>query len=725
MTLLAKPSRSYANVDHDPDGLSGIGSGAYGSSSTSTSKKLLKKDTNKVEGGFKTYRPPLAETHLRRPLGYDPHPESHFAPLPPAFHLGGKHKKDAALAGQRAELEHILQPEYKSTYNYDMEGDSSSVAGPSRNHSSRTAGGLGMDRKGKTPLSVGLRPSASISSFHQSNGNGGVGNGEGPRNGAGRKSGGLGGGVYVDSNGKLHDTEFDPFGHISEMSRAKSRRRSAFGSDRRKKDGGSSTSSSESGSDVGFEAKTNLPRRSTDTGREREEEEIKKRLEMERKRLDDVSGYAAARRRSMMSERSGGGGIRPSTPSIRSNEDGQTGYGFNGNSIYTSSLAPTAMTGRSKSQHGHYIPSPLSPTFSTNTPSIYSSAQSRSAHTPQTATTEGKVQGTPPEKTTESTAPPPKKETKSKVEYTKDGSKKITGFDAPISPVPPYTPTVPDQHQHLLPRAPSVNGGRLSPAPGSGVGRGSIDTTRGERERPPKPVERPREELFPETPAQIKRREERERRIGSTVTTNHTRLNRPNNHPHTGLSVDTIIASDLKGKSRILPEIEIVEDDDPRIIFPTEGKTTKIQSKHDHVIRGPFSHALNALGSSQQIHGNGNGNGSDLGDYSRRGSTSKSIGGGSLNGSGKPSSTLMEEDGGYLPSRWASGDKALRKTEIDREKYRPMEWKSGGGAEIITRNDEWHPSTKDHLKRNMKDIATSARFSLFRTKKKLLRKAEM
>ncbi|WVW80262.1 hypothetical protein I302_102240 [Kwoniella bestiolae CBS 10118] len=701
MTLLAKPSRSYANVDHDASGLSSVGNAPYGSSSSTTSntKKLLKKDKDpsRVEGGFKTYRPPLAETHLRRPLGYDPHPDSHFAPLPPAFHLGGKHKKDAALAGQRAELEHILQPEYKSTYNYDMD-DSSSIAGPSRNHlSSRTAGGL--DRKGKSPMGIGssaLRPSTSISSFHQTS------NGTSNNNGGGRKSGA---GVYIDSNGKLHDTEFDPFGHISEMSRAKSRRRSAFGSDRRKSKNGDSSSSSESGSDV--QDNNYIPRRSTDTtGREREEEEIRKRLEMERKRLDDVSGYAAARRRSMMSERSGS--IRPSTPS----EDGG-GAGPGAPSIYTtnSTLAPTAMSGRSRSQHGvHYVPSPLSPTFSVNhTPSVYS--RSTQAHTPQTASSEHKVQGTPPEKTTENTSVTSsnklrKEPTKSRVEVSKDGSKKITGFDAPVSPIPPYTPimeTGTSVNGHLLPHAPlTSSSGRLSPAPP----RGSIDS---KRERVPKPAERPREELFPETPAQIKRREERERRMGVGVgvpsASSGSRVNR-------GLSVDT----GRDKTSRILPEIEIVEDDDPRIIFPPEGKTTKIQSKHDHVIKGPFSLALNA----------GVRPGSDAGDYpdmgGRRGSASRSIGGGSGH---KPPSTLVDEDGGYLPSRWASGDKSLRTTEGDRERYRPMEWVSGGGAEIVTRNDEWHPSTKDQFKRNMKDIATSARFSLFRTKKKLLRKAEM
>ncbi|WWC88041.1 uncharacterized protein L201_002944 [Kwoniella dendrophila CBS 6074] len=765
MTLLAKPSRSYANVDHNPDGLSGVGNTPYGSSSTSTTRKLLKKDTSKVEGGFKTYRPPLTETHLRRPLGYDPHPESHFAPLPPAFHLSSKHKKDAALAGQRAELEHILQPEYKSTYNYDMDGgDSSSIAGPSRHGgSSRTAGGLNLglsDRKGKSAIGgSSLRPSTSISSFHNhqssSNSNGLISNGNGERGVGGRKSGGLGGGVYIDSNGKLHDTEFDPFGHISEMSRAKSRRRSAFGSDRRKKDGDNSSSSSDSGSEVGGggggvdQNNGYLPRRSTDTGRlEREEEEIKKRLEMERKRLDDVSGYAAARRRSMMSERSG----RPSTPSIRSSEDGGgiNGYGNGAPSTYSApSLAPTALTGRSKSQLGYnnnhnsqYIPSPLSPTFSNNTPSVYSSVQSRSVHTtPQTVTTEGKVQGTPPEKTTESTAAPNKrKETKSKVEFTKDGSTKITGFDAPISPVPPYTPTMPNDNSSLLAPNPSStsNGGRSSPAPGGGGGgRGSFDiSSTTTRERPPKPIERPREELFPETPAQIKRREEREKRIGQTSSAT-ARLNRSNHHHNNGLAVDTIIAgTSTKGKSRILPEIEIVEDDDPRIIFPLEGKSTKIQSTHDHVIRGgPFSHALHAQG-YVNYRGSPSGSkaGSDAGgdyngyanNYGRRGSSSKqSIGGGSGN---KPPSTLIdqEDSGGYLPSRWASGDKSLRTTETEIQKYRPMEWKSGGGNEIITtKNDEWHPTTKDQFKRNMKDIATSARFSLFRAKKKVLRKAEM
>ncbi|WVQ93516.1 hypothetical protein IAU59_000590 [Kwoniella sp. CBS 9459] len=677
MTLLAKPSRSYANVDHNPDGLSSIGSAPYGepggigggggSSSGLSARKLTKKsDPSKVDGGFKTYRPPLAETHLRRPLGYDPHPDSKFAPLPPAFHLSSRqHKKDAALAGQRAELDHLLQPEYKSS-THDVDGDSASIAGPSRHGGggSRTAGGLGglVDRKGKMPAA--LRPSASISSFKAQGSNGNN----------GRRSGGLGG-VYIDSNGKLHDTEFDPFGHVSEMSRAKSRRRSAFGSDRRK--GSDTSSTSDSGSEAADSNHTQaMARKSTDTGRERdrEEEEIRRRLEIERKRLDDVSGYAAARRRSMMSERSG-----RATPSIRSSEDGPT-------SIYSAGtgLVPSAAVGRSRSQQGnHYIPSPLSPTFGIgHSPSIYSSATSRTAATPH----ELKSEGTPPEKTTETTSRL-RHETKSKIEVTKDGSKKITGFDAPVSPLPPYTPTM---GNGLAP--PSVpDTGRMSV-----MSRGSSEMG---RDRPPKPVERPREELFPETPAQIKRREDRERRVGASSRNGvHPRAN--------GLAVDTVIAS--SGKGRILPEIEIVEDDDPRIVFPAEGRSTRVQSKHDHVIRGPFSHALEAQGGYSELAAAGAGG--------RRASSAKSLGGGS-----KPS-TIIDEDGGYLPSRWASGDKNLRITEDEREKYRPTEWRHGepGG-----KSDHWEPSTKDQLKRNMKDIATSARFSLFRTKKKLLRKAEM
>ncbi|WWD16405.1 hypothetical protein CI109_100831 [Kwoniella shandongensis] len=664
MAILAKPSRSYANVEHSADGLGAVGTGPYTAESS-------KKSSKKVDGGFKTYRPPLAETHLRRPLGYDPHPTSHFAPLPPAFHLSNKHKKDQALAGQRAELDHILQPGYKSfSGGMDGDGDSASIAGPSRHSTSRTAGGLNgaSDRKGKTTNGLGLRPSASISSFNA------------PSNGASSRRAGALGGIYIDSNGKVHDTEFDPFQGVAEMSRAKSRRRSAFGADRRK--GGDSTSSSETGSETGD---VQAPRRSTDTGREtKDEEEIRRRLEIERKRLDDVSGYAAARRRSMMSERSGRG-----TPSIRSSEDGPL-------SAYSASVAPSA--NRAKSQAGHYVPSPLSPTF-TNGPSSASMYSART--TPISHDIVHRGEGTPPEKSTETTARH-KPETKSKVEVTKDGSKKITGFDAPITPVLPTTPSF---GNHLTPSLHVPDSARHST-----TSRGSSDIARErERERLPKPTERPREELFPETPAQIKRREERERRAGGRNALSSRA---------TSLAVDTALATagTTSRSARILPEIEIVEDDDPRIVFPPEGKATRVQTHHDHVIRGPFSHALNAQG----------GGGSTTGPLSeRRPSSTRSfnVGGGVPGSSGsKPPSTLIDEDGGYLPSRWRNGDKSLRVTEDDREMYRPTEWKHG---DLTGKTEEWKPGAKDAVKRNLKDIATSARFSLFRTKKKLLRKAEM
>ncbi|KAK8861673.1 hypothetical protein IAR55_002496 [Kwoniella newhampshirensis] len=662
MAILAKPSRSYANVEHDADGLGAVGTGPY----TADSKKSSKKS----EGGFKTYRPPLAETHIRRPLGYDPHPTSHFAPLPPAFHLSSRHKKDQALAGQRAELDHILQPGYKSfSGGLDGDGDSSSIAGPSRHPSSRTAGGLNgvLDRKGKTTNGLGLRPSASISSFN------------GAANGGNSRRAGALGGIYIDSNGKVHDTEFDPFQGVAEMSRAKSRRRSAFGADRRK--GSDSASSSETGSEADDGPAS---RRSTETGREsKDEEEIRRRLEMERKRLDDVSGYAAARRRSMMSERSGRG-----TPSIRSGEDGPL-------SAYSVSLAPTA--NRTKSQQGHYIPSPLSPTFAneTSSASIYTARTTPTSHD-----FAHHREGTPPEKSTETTAKP-KPETKSKVEITKDGSKKITGFDAPVTPALPSTPSL---SNHLFPPATAPESARFST-----TSRGSSDVTRErERERLPKPTERPREELFPETPAQIKRREERERRAGGRSALSSRA---------TSLAVDTsLAAAGTTSRGRILPEIEIVEDDDPRIIFPPEGKLTRVQTHHDHVIRGPFSHALNAQGGGGSVNG-------PLGD--RRPSSTRSYNGGAGGGGGsgsKPPSTLIDEDGGYLPTRWANGDKSLRITDDDREMYRPTEWKHG---DPMGKNDEWRPGPKDAVKRNLKNIATSARFSLFRTKKKLLRKAEI
>jgi hypothetical protein len=53
-----------------------------------------------------------------------------------------------------------------------------------------------------------------------------------------------------------------------------------------------------------------------------------------------------------------------------------------------------------------------------------------------------------------------------------------------------------------------------------------------------------------------------------------------------------------------------------------------------------------------------------------------------------PSSILEEGPGGYLPSRWASGDKQLRLTEDEKEMYRPREW-GGKKGELGGRTEEW------------------------------------
>ncbi|WVQ78875.1 hypothetical protein IAT38_000966 [Cryptococcus sp. DSM 104549] len=742
MTLLTKPSRSYANVDYDSDGLSGVGTGTYADKEKVKSGKKLSK---KGEGGFKTYRPPISETHLRKSLAYhDPNPTSHFAPLPSAFQ-SHRVKKEQALAGQRAEADHLLAPGYRSTHTPLTDDAESSAAG-----ARRTAGGLaGFERRSKAESGGGLgggrglRPSASISSF-SGPGTAGSGGG-GSAGGAGRSAG-----VYLDSSGKLHDTEFDPFAGVSEMSRAKSRRRSAFGSDRRR---GDDTSSSSGESEVGYAPS----RRSGETGRvaaTREEEEIRRRLEADRKRMDDVSGYAA-RRRSIMSEQHGAGGSGRGSPSIRSSDDGFT-------SAYSFSLAPSARTG-TRSQQGYY-PSPLSPSF--QHPPSASSARVPTAEQPLAA-----GEATPPEKSTEMTdhlspspippthpsramAPPPAK-SKSKVEV-KDGVKKIIGFDGPTTPLPtsalanlrvsgvrsPVLGSSSATADHFLPHPPypaAPESARLSAA---GTSRSSLDTTHPTGTAPARsprpPTRRDRDDIYPETPAQTKRRQERDqRRAGGHAALAAAR--------ERGLAIDTTLAEG--GRGRVLPEIEIVEDDDPRIIFPKEGgKSTRVQRKHDHVIRGPFAHALSAqsqigmgtasgsgpgIGGSRSGSGQMNGYGS-LGDLASLTAPPPShpshpgAGGGTSMrsfGGSKPSS-LMDDAGGYLPSRWASGDKALRLTEDEREKYRPREW-GGKHGDLGGREDEWHPGTKDALKRNLKDIATNARFSLYRTKKKLLRKAEM
>jgi hypothetical protein len=610
--LSGRPSRSYANVEHNAEGLSAVGSAPF--------------SNKKMEGGFKTYRPcectvsltwshiddsALVESHLR-PLMYDPHPDSAFAPLPPAFQRN-KHKKEAALAGQRAELDHILEPGYRHT-----DADGNSIAGPSRVSAARTAGGMAAERKPK----ISVRSSSSVSSFRS----------------AGKKA--LGG-VYVDSSGKVHDTEYDPFARVSEMSRKASRRRSAFGADKKK---GSGSSSSGSDSEVHPPANG---RKSVDGGKEREEEEIRRRLDMERRRLDEVSGYAASKRRSFASEKISLAGGR-TTPSIRSSEDGD----------HLTVYSALERQGRAQTSQGYYRPSPLSPTFGDRSSThSYSTARTPLTNGTMEEEEDGAIAGDEtPEKATETTqpmAPPPPPQPKERIEIRKEGSRKITGFDAPSSPMPPSTPAM-TAAESLRPPDSARSGGS----------RASSDR---DREPRPKPVQRPREELFPETPAQMKKREERERRVGRAPLSS-SRVS--------GLAVDTGIAS--RSTARVLPEIEIVEDDDPRIIFPPSEKarTTKIQTTHDHVIRGPFSHAINATGGMA---------GSSIGE--RRASSARSVpfSGGAASG---PSSILEEGPGGYLPSRWASGDKQLRLTEDEKEMYRPREW-GGKKGELGGRTEEW------------------------------------
>ncbi|ODN77124.1 hypothetical protein L202_05655 [Cryptococcus amylolentus CBS 6039] len=706
MTLLSRPSRSYATVDHDPDGLAGIGSAPGAGASTSGSVlgsggtrrgsgsqvgrdsgsalggvHVLKKGSKKGDG-FKTYRPPISETHLRRSLGYDPHPTSSFAPLPSAFQ-SSRVKKEAALAGQRAEADHLLAPGYNETR--------------------RTAGGL----------AGGLRGSSSQASFnppHSAN--------------SGRRQAG----VYLDSYGKLHDTEYDPFAGLTNISRDKSRRRSAFGKSRR-----SSVSSDSSSSSAESQARR---RQSHDTMRSvRDEEEVRRRLrekerEMEKQR-DDVSLYVQ-RRRSIMSEREREWTGRGS-PSIRSIEEGPMGSG------------QSFMTGR-RSQANHYYPSPLSPQFAgpsfANNPSTASNASTR---TPNTSTFSGiNGEGTPPEKISEMTQakspvqalappplisePPPKERKKSKVEV-RDGVTKVIGFDGPAQSLSPPT----DQLGSLSLQSPDPSSGLTPPPPisasASVTSRGSMDMPRsprppGEPARTRHPTRTARDDIYPETPAQTKRRQDKERqRILSGA---HHPSHISSHHAHTGkpspLAINTNLAPNGE---RVLPEIEIVSDDDPRVVVPKEGKTTRVQRVHDHVIRNPLHH--HSRKTSQASN-------STLGTlplpptmpaaggYGLSGSSSLN----DLNGSGKARSTtgsrgggssFMEESGGYLPSRWAQGDKKLRKTEEEREAYRPREWGEEEGT--------WHPTAKDQVKRNFKDIATSARFSLYRTKKALMRKAEL
>lgn len=574
----------------------------------------------------------LVETHLKRPAMYDSHPGSAFAPLPPAFNIPTKVKKEQALAGQQAELEQILQPGYKASQPDLNDLDSASTAGPSRSSANRLVGGFGNDKRKGKGVGLGIRPSASMNSFRAPT----------------TASNGRMGGIYVDGEGKVHDTEFDPFAGVSAMTRRKSRRKSAFGQEKRRES--ESETSSASGSEVGDSG----TRKSFD-GTGQDDEEARRRQEVDRRRLEEVSSLAAARRRSMMSERSSGG---RATPSIRSSEDGLNS---------AASMHLDRAIGRSKSQLGYYVPSPLSPTFQPNTANSY-----MSRHLPSTAELANGIEESPPQKSTERTTPRETphearghkaKERPPMLTSVTDRKITITGFDAPPSARPPSvrpTSPRPSTPNHLASQLDSLripDSARMS----------SSSRHSSESARPAKPAERPREDIYPETPAQAKRREERERRIHRPSTAFSSHDGR--------LGVDTALSRSSRG--RPLPEIEIVDDDDPRVIIPEHGKTTRVQTVHDHVIRGPFSLALNA-GASPGGSGYGRRASADI--------SARSIPAGT--GNSKAPSTIIDEGGGYLPSRWASGDHQLRNTEVAKEKYRPREW-GGKTGDLAGKPEEW------------------------------------
>lgn len=135
-----------------------------------------------------------------------------------------------------------------------------------------------------------------------------------------------------------------------------------------------------------------------------------------------------------------------------------------------------------------------------------------------------------------------------------------------------------------------------------------------------------------------------------------------------------------------MPEIEIVEDDDPRIVFHPEGKQTRVQTVHDHVIRNP---SINL----PPRHSTDNNDFDDFPppppfhDGGRRPSSTASLSLHPTTGTGRDASEILDQ-GPYLPSRWAKGDKQLRTTEDEKDKYRPMEW-GGKKGELGGRVPEW------------------------------------
>ncbi|ORX35246.1 hypothetical protein BD324DRAFT_84034 [Kockovaella imperatae] len=667
--MLSNTSRSYSTgARYDSNGVSSV--------------------SHPARNGFKTYRPSLTEGHLRRAGLYDPLADSSFHNAP--FH---KHRKEKERAIQRAEVDQFLDPAFQNT-GTEPDGEAGSLAGPSRHHAPRTAGGLAGGEK----RPAGVRASTSLNKLR------------GPRTDttAGRS------GVYLDASGKIHDTEFDPFAGVSEMSRRKSqRRRSAFGTTTRKT---SESSSSTSGSEVGADSQgASVNGSAARTPDAKGEEEVRIKMEMERRRQEEASSLAAAKRRSLVSERGSLGGGRY-TPSLRSSDEAMT---------TAQSLAMDRLGLRSGSKSGGYTPSPLSPTFgqagtATSTTSFFNGGNryqpdiTIDESSPQKTT---QVFGSSYSTTHFGEAPRQKEKTPMSVSV-HDKKITVTGFDAPVTPTPVSPEPAPSvaRETRKITRGFSAPQGDTLRVPDSG--RMSAASSRHSNESArPRLEELAREDIFPETPAQAKRREEKQRRAARSTGNIHSRVG--------SLAIDTALTA--RGGGRLLPEIEIVEDDDPRIVFPQDGKTTRVQTKHDHVIRGPFSHAINAQ--SQQGGGNGpaglglgGSGGSALGRPSSIDQVT--LGAGGVAGGSKAGSTILDENGGYLPSRWAGGDRALRTTEDEKEKYRPREW-GGKHGDAHGQPEEWRPSTKEQFRRQWKDLSTNARFSMFRAKKKLLRKAEL
>lgn len=809
-TILSRPSRSYKDVEHDAQGLSAVGTAPYA---------LRQRDApDQDKYSVKTYRPceldgrdgltpAMAEMHFKKQAMHDPNPTSSFSPLPPAFNIGRK-SKEQARAGHRAEVNHMLEPEFQSSR--QREDDAASMAGPSRLSSVRTAGGLAaaaLSRK-KGRGADESRPSESGSSYQQ------------PQQGGARRANP---GVYVDSSGRTHDTEYDPFAGVAAVSRRKSKqRRSAFG---QRRNSASSSSSDASSDGPGPTRATAL-----NTDGQETEKECRRRLEAERRQLDDVSGYAAARRQSLMSDRASGFYSGRGTPSLRSGRDD------------TMSLAHTlAPNGRAPSRLNHgYQPSPVSPTFDRSSAVSGSSHNARSyppsypagssagndesprKHTEKTEPSEAaKVVVAQKEKTRKAEAPDKlrdekararrqrpepldeESETESEHEY-EDAGEAPPRYEAPEREVgegvgegvgeevgaglgaqlealpehapehhpehhPEYSPQHPPEHlpehQPQLPRKtplPELNpmvrvksppaepnhsisvlpkpGAAKTKNPKSRVERSASGATRvtgfdagptrpmpspqsqtqslhvpaatrlraesvasglsshsSEREtdaprRHRRPKERPREQIFPETPAQAKRREERERRNLRAGKT-----------PAGTYAADSALPG-TSSATRILPEIKFVDDDDPRIVFPPDGPSTRVQHPR----------SINTIQSDLR-----NGSMDYTGSMHRGSSHSARVG-----SSKEPSAIIEESGGGYLPSRWASGDRQLRVDATTKEMYRPKEW-GGRKGDLGGRPDEWRPTVKDEMKRELKDLTTNARFSLFRAKKKIGRRTDL